>query len=364
MTPVVLELLMERQQVLYREELAAWRRLLALPRLFDRAHVDHGPSTPHEIVHERGTVRLRRYARRAVSTYEEPVLICPALVSRPDLLDFHPDRSIVRQLLGRGFDVYLIDWGVPSAVDRRLRLRDHVADSMRRVADRVLAGTRCGRFHLLGYCLGGTMATMFTALHPESIASLALMAAPIDCARPESLLHVWSDPRYFDVDSLIAAFGNCPAAFLRGCFAASRPLADRYAEYVDVYERLDDDRSVRDFFALQRWASDTVAVAGETFREVVARLYQRNELVGGTFTLGDAPVRLERISCPLLLLMAGADHLVPPAQTEGIIPRVRSTDIRAMTLDGGHVALAVSTKAHKSFWPAATQWMAERSSRV
>jgi poly[(R)-3-hydroxyalkanoate] polymerase subunit PhaC len=32
-----------------------------------------------------------------------------------------------------------------------------------------------------------------------------------------------------------------------------------------------------------------------------------------------------------------------------------------MTLDAGHVGLAVSSKAHKKFWPEATAWIAERS---
>ncbi|MGE5754610.1 MAG: class III poly(R)-hydroxyalkanoic acid synthase subunit PhaC, partial [Planctomycetaceae bacterium] len=68
-----------------------------------------------------------------------------------------------------------------------------------------------------------------------------------------------------------------------------------------------------------------------------------------------------RITCPLLLLMASADHLVPPSQSEGILPHVGSKDTKSMTLDAGHVGLAVSSKAHKKFWPEATAWIAERS---
>ena len=32
-----------------------------------------------------------------------------------------------------------------------------------------------------------------------------------------------------------------------------------------------------------------------------------------------------------------------------------------MTLDAGHIGLAVSSKAHKKFWPEATAWIADRS---
>jgi len=60
-------------------------------------------------------------------------------------------------------------------------------------------------------------------------------------------------------------------------------------------------------------------------------------------------------------LTAKADHLVPPSQTEGIVPYVGSTDVNPLCIDAGHIGLAVSTKAHKKFWPEATQWLANRS---
>jgi hypothetical protein len=113
----------------------------------------------------------------------------------------------------------------------------------------------------------------------------------------------------------------------------------------------------------QQWTNDNIPVAGETFREFVTKLYQRNELVKGEFRLapGEDPVQLSRITCPLMLLTASGDHLVPPSQTEGIVPHVGTKDIKSMTLTAGHIVLAVSTKAHKTFWPDATRWLADRS---
>ena len=74
---------------------------------------------------------------------------------------------------------------------------------------------------------------------------------------------------------------------------------------------------------------------------------------------------LSRITCPLHAPDGQADHLVPPAQSEGIQApgRVEGHQV-PMTLDAGHIGLAVSSKAHKVFWPEATQWLADRSGRV
>jgi polyhydroxyalkanoate synthase len=60
-------------------------------------------------------------------------------------------------------------------------------------------------------------------------------------------------------------------------------------------------------------------------------------------------------------LTAKNDHLVSPASTEGIRPHVTTTDIESMEIGAGHVGLVVSSRAHKSFWPAATRWLGDRS---
>jgi polyhydroxyalkanoate synthase len=93
-------------------------------------------------------------------------------------------------------------------------------------------------------------------------------------------------------------------------------------------------------------------------------LYQRNQLVKGEFRLRNIPVKLDRITCPLLLLAAKHDHLVTPASTMGIIPHVRSSEVKQMVIDAGHVGLAVSSKAHRQFWPEAANWIAQRSTAL
>jgi polyhydroxyalkanoate synthase subunit PhaC len=55
-----------------------------------------------------------------------PLLICYALVNRPYMMDLQEDRSLIRGLLQRGVDIYLIDWGYPDGADRYLALEDYV----------------------------------------------------------------------------------------------------------------------------------------------------------------------------------------------------------------------------------------------
>jgi polyhydroxyalkanoate synthase len=336
--------------------------VLNWPRALEVQSSTRVGTTPCEVVMQRGSLRLLRYRRQTPALYAEPVVFCYALINRPYILDLQDGKSVVQRYLEQGFDVYLIDWGVPSDADRSLTLERYVNQLMKDVVEFVLATHRLERLHLLGYCMGGTLATLFAALYPQKVRTLTLLAAPIDFDNRTSLLNVWTDEKHFDVDAFVDAHGNCPAWFLQSCFQAMKPVQNYWEKNLGFFEQIEDQRFLSGFFAMERWVNDNIPVAGETFREFVKKLYQRNQLVRGELRLGEEPVRLERITCPLLLLTAKNDHLVAPESTEGIRRHVGSSDVCATTIDAGHVGLVVSTKAQKGLWPSATSWLAERSS--
>lgn len=361
MLNVLYEAALSGQKAAAEEMLKSWNRLLAVPKVVDQSTHVRVATTPADVVYKEDMVRLLRYTSPEGPSIREPLLISYALVNRPYILDLQPQRSVIRQLLKRGFDVYLIDWGVPSAADRTLRLQDYVCELLRSCVDFVHNESGGAPVNLFGYCMGGAMSAMFTALYPELINTLTLLAAPIDFAGDDSLLHVWTQEKYFDVDRLVDAYGNCPAPFLQLSFQLMKPVQNYIEKYLGFLENMQDEKYLENFFAMEQWNQDNIPVAGETFREFVKCLYQRNQLVKGEFKLKGRKVDLRKIACPLLLLTADGDHLVSPASTRGIIPHVSSKDVKEMSIHAGHIGLAVSSKAHKTFWPEAVNWIAERS---
>jgi polyhydroxyalkanoate synthase len=343
------------------EQHRLWRNLLAVPRVMQTAWQTRVGTSAADVVLQERTHTLLHYKRETPATHAEPVLLCYALVNRPYILDLQPDRSVVRQYLRRGFDVYMIDWGVPSHADRVLTLNDYVGGFLAKAVDVVRRAHDGARVHLTGYCMGGTMSALHGALAPETLATLTLLAAPIDFGGGGALLHLWTGRGAFDVDALIDGYGNCPGWFLQWCFLTMNPIRNILDKAIAFYEQMDDPRSLENHFALDRWLNDNIPVAGETFREFVTKLYQRNELVRGEMRLGERRVDLARITCPVLLLTAKNDHLVAPESTEGMRPHVGSRDVTSMAIGAGHVGLVVGARAHERFWPEATQWTADRS---
>ncbi|HKO92600.1 MAG TPA: alpha/beta fold hydrolase [Polyangiaceae bacterium] len=354
--------LCKRQAALLSLQQHASLRALHVPRVVQAALSTRVGGTPHDVVFSLGTLRLLRYRRTVPAQHAEPVLFCYALVNRPYILDLQPHKSVVERYLEQGFEVYLLDWGVPTYADRHLTLEDYVCRALDRVVEVVLKAQDRERLHLVGYCMGGTLSALYTALAPGRVQTLTLLAAPIDFSGRDALLHVWTDPKYFDVDALIDAHGNCPATFLQACFSSMKPVQNLLEKNISFFEQMADSRFLANHFAMEHWVNDNIPVAGETFREFVKKLYQDNQLVRGKLRLGARRVDLGRICCPLLLLTATKDHLVNPASTHGIEPHVGTGQIERLQIDAGHVGLVVSSRAHQTLWPEATRWLAQRSS--
>src|SRR4051795_10984514 len=72
--------------------------------------------TPKDTVWKHDKMELWRY-RSDQRRYRTPVLMVMSLVSRSYIFDLRPGNSLVEYMLGPGFDVFLIDWGVPHPPD-------------------------------------------------------------------------------------------------------------------------------------------------------------------------------------------------------------------------------------------------------
>jgi polyhydroxyalkanoate synthase len=349
------------QKAIVEEATANLRRMARLPFLWQHAQRVKKGATPAEVVYEEDRLKLLHYTSDEPRKFATPLVFVFALVNRPYILDLLPQKSVVGQFLKAGFDVYLIDWGAPTHADRRLTLDSYVNGYLRNVVDFLRERTAAQSVNMLGYCMGGTMSAIFTALHPEWVRNLILMAAGIDFTTRDGLINLWTGPEWFDGDAFVDAFGNCPAEFLQAMFLMLKPVDNFLAKPINLLERLTDEQFVDEYFTMETWLNDNIAVPGEVFRTFVKDLYQKNLLVKNQLRVGRRVVNLKQITCPVLNLMAANDDLVPCAQSETFNDLVGSADRKAMKAPAGHIGLAVGSKAHRELWPQACRWLAERS---
>ncbi|MGH7750696.1 MAG: alpha/beta fold hydrolase, partial [Candidatus Dormibacteria bacterium] len=252
-----------------------------------------------------------------------PVLICFALVNRPDILDLQPEVSLVRRLLAAGHTVYLVDWGDPDDGDRLQDLNDYLEHGLGGCVRHILAAHRIGALNLMGVCQGGVFSLCYSALHPGEVANLVTLTTPVDFHTPDDLLSRWV--RGVDTE-LIARAGNVPGALLNALFLSLMPFRLTQHKYVRLLAGRADQRAVEDFVRMERWIFDSPPQAAAALTQFVRWFYQENRLVRGTLQIGGRVVDLKKIRQPLLNLYASADHIVPPGASAVMGRHVGSRD--------------------------------------
>jgi polyhydroxyalkanoate synthase len=323
-----------------------------------RPGVDLG-ATPADVVHNENKWRLLRYrARPGGPARPTPLLLVPSLINRHYVLDLMPGKSLVEYLVAEGVDVFLIDWGTPGDEDRLLTFDEITDRYLGRALRRACTVAGSEKAHVLGYCLGGTLAVIHAAVHQERIASLTALAAPVQFS-DGGLLSAWTRVQSFDVNALTEAFGNAPWPMMQSAFQLLRPTLV-LPKLVGVFNKTVTARTpeemqdfLQGYLALDAWGNDNVSFPGACYRRYVEELYRGDALVQGTFTLSGRPARLENITCPTLAVTFEHDGIVPPKSAQVLLERVGTppADRELLHLQGGHVGAVVSRAAGKVLWP-------------
>jgi polyhydroxyalkanoate synthase len=315
-------------------------------------------TTPKTAVYKEDKLTLFRYDRETPATYKTPVLIVYALVNTYKMLDLQPDRSYIKNLLGAGLDVYLIDWGHPSKADRYISLDDYVNGYINNCVDHIRNEHGLDKINILSICQGGTLSVIYSSLYPNKVKNLVTHVTPIDFNTNDGLLFRWS--KTMDFDKLVEGYnGLIPGEFLNQGFDMLKPMM-KVQKQQGLATALEDKDKLMNFLRMEKWISESPAQTGECFRQFMKELYQQNKLVKGELVVGGKKVNLKNLTCPLLNIYATEDHLVPPAATIPLNDAVGSKDKELYSFKGGHIGVFVGGKSQKELAPAVTKWLKDR----
>ena len=320
---------------------------------------------PKELIWTLNKAKLYRYIPvvPAMERYPIPLILVFALMNRPTILDLRPGHSFVEYMVSKGYDVYLMDWGVPGPEDKNLKFDDYTLDYMPRAIRKMKAVSGAKEFSMLGWCIGAILTTIYAALRPEDgLRNLLLLTAPLDFSNQEKLTFArWTDEKYFDVDKVLATFGNMPGEMMDYGAKALKPVENYLTNYVKLWENLDDPRVVEAWHSMNTWVTDIFPMAGGAYRQLIVDLYRNNRLIKGELKIRGEFVDLKRVRANLLNVIAEADHITPPCQSEAILAKVGSTDAEIYRVRGGHIGIMAGSGAHKQTWPHIDSWLGARS---
>ncbi len=314
--------------------------------------------TQNSVVYSDVNVRLLHYGSHSRKRNRTPILIVYAMINRYQILDVE-NKSVIKQLLDNGFDVYLIDWGTTSDPNSKMKINDYVNNYMDKCVDIVRNNSGCDKVTLLGYCMGGTFSTIYTSLHSEKVKNLVTVAPPIDSSKDTTVFGTFA--KHLDVDTIVDTVGNIPPTLQHFFFLMLKPFKHYVEKYNQVVERSQDDIYLKNFLYSEKWLWDTPPIPGEVFRQWVKDVYQKNLLAKNRLRVGGAHINLQDIDTPLLNVVAEFDHLVSPNSSKVLNDLVGSKDKSLMSFQTGHTGLCASEFSQKEVWPRIIGWLADRS---
>jgi polyhydroxyalkanoate synthase subunit PhaC len=321
--------------------------------------------TPKELVWTLNKAKLYRYVPvlPPEARHPVPLLLIFALMNRPSILDLRPGHSFVEYMVGNGYDVYLLDWGVPGLEDKDLKFDNYTLDYMPRAIRKMKAISNCAEFSLLGWCIGAILTTIYAALRPDDgLRNLLLLTAPLDFSNRKKLTFArWTDEKHFDVDKLLAAFGNVPGEMIDYGAKALKPVENYIGNYLKLWDNIDNPRVVESWHAMNTWVTDNIPMAGAAYRQLIVDLYRNDRLMQGSLSIRGNMVDLKQLRANLLTVIAEGDHITPPCQSEAILSKVSSSDTEVYRVPGGHIGIMAGSSAHKQTWPHIDHWLAARS---
>ena len=283
-----------------------------------------------------------RYAGR------EPVLLVHSLVTKPWILDLLPGRSLVGGLRDAGLDVLVLDWGDP---ERRAAGRagwDAAAATLAAAIDAVAAFSPTRRVHVIGYCMGATLALAHVAeRRHRQVASLTLIAPPVDTAVPGGMGDVLRSPTLMPVLGLDGST-RMPPWVLREAFHALRRKTLKSA--VGRLRRWHDRDFQQVAGALDRWAWRQRPLSGALSFDLVD-YYRANPFVSGR-------TDLRRVRLPVLVAVTDRDHIVPIASSLALT-RLLPAPPEVVRCPAGHVSMLMGAESRTTLLPRLTAFLRE-----
>jgi polyhydroxyalkanoate synthase len=319
-------------------------------------------ASPRQVVWTHRDTTLYRYdssqRRQAV-----PILLVFALVNRPEIFDLRPGSSLVEYLLAEGFDMFLVDWGVPDEEDAEMGFEDYVCDELHWAIRETLRASGVDEVTLLGWCMGATMCAMYCGLDGRpAVRNLVLLTTPVD---ERATVYASMTPEDgFDPELVGSSWRAVPGWAIDFANKMLKPVTNFWTTYRRLAESVADGSVRRETYqSMAKWVADTPPFPGRAFAQWLGWLYRDDALMSGRVRLRGRRVDLHRIEQNLLVVTADADHIAPRAGTMPIFDLVSSEDVTHFDRGGGHIGLIAGSAARKEIWPDLAAWLAEHSDR-
>ncbi|KTD10869.1 PHA synthase [Legionella gratiana] len=302
--------------------------------------------TKGKVIYKNHLMELIQYEAQTKKVYKEPLLILPAWIMKYYILDLLPENSLVNWLVQQGHTVFIVSWLNPDSKDRNLRIDDYYRSGAMAAINKISTLLPNTKIHLMGYCLGGTLAMITTAVmakdQDDRIKSLSLLAAQGDFADAGELLLFINNSQVSFLENVMWEKGYLDTRQMAGSFQMLRSYDLIWSKMVQDYMH----GTQRGMIPLLAWNADATRMPYKMHSEYLEKLFLNNDFSEGRFTVEGKNIAAENIKLPSFVVSTERDHVSPWESVYKIHLMIKG-NITFVLANGGHNAGIVSEPGHK-----------------
>lgn len=315
-----------------------WQRLAAGERPVGADAYRPGKAvalTPGTIVYRNALIELIQYAPATRTVHAEPLLLVPAWILKYYILDLSPGNSLVRYLVERGHNVFVISWKNPAKADHALGFDDYRKLGVLAAVNAIAAIVPGKGIHAVGYCLGGTLLALTAAAMARDgdrrLRTMTLLAAQVDFTEAGELSTFIDEAQIASLESLMAAQGYLDSRQLVLSVLLLRASEFLWPFLVRQY-LLGEREPMTDLMA---WRTDATRLPYRMFSQYLRHFFFGNDLAEGRYRVDGRPVRIGDLAVPIFAVGALGDF-VAPWRSVYRIGSLTDTELTFVLADGDH----------------------------
>ena len=347
-------------------------------------------TAPGEVVYRNRLFELIQYEPETKKVFATPLVILPPWINKFYILDLKPANSFIRYAVAQGFTVFVVSWVNPDETYAETGFDEYVKEGALEAINKVCDITGEEQVNAIGYCIGGTLLGTTLAWlskgNRRPVANAAFFTTLLDFEQPGELAVFLDDDFMRGLEKEIETTGYLNAFFMARTFSYLRANDLVYGPGVKSYLLGEAPPA----FDLLYWNGDSTNLPGKMAWQYLERLYRNNELMAGTFSVGDDQAGLASIDIPVMAIATRTDHIAPwKASFSGMSQM--SGELNLVLADSGHIAgivnppeaekygywtnngdfdirkadnwFSAAERHNGSWWPVWTNWMSERSGK-
>lgn len=307
--------------------------------------------TPGAVVYQNELMQLIQYKATTNTVHEIPLLMIPPWINKYYILDLQPENSLVKFLVDQGITVYMVSWLNPCAGKGHLTFENYVNDGAIKAIEIVKDISSVKKINTLGYCLGGTLLGVASAIlsHDKKnnpLNTATLLAAMIDFNDVGPMGNVIDEALVKKLErGELLNDGVLHGHDMERAFNLIRAQDLIWNYAVNSYLKGNKPRA----FDVLYWTNDNTNLPACMYKYYIRRIILENGLSKkNALTICNTPIDIGKIEFPVFVVGFKEDY-ISPAKTSFITTRMVSGAVEFILGGSGHVMGAINPPAKKKY---------------